>query len=249
MGRQIWTSLPGAPVLLVCPTRDRPGNAARLIRTWGHTGACSDLLFCLDDDDPQMGGYRELMTRRAFHRGTVTWLTGPRRGLCAWTNWVAREYGPAYEALMSIGDDHVPETEGFDLQLLDAAAGMGGGFASPDDGRPSGVLPTCWLVTANVVEALRWVCLPGLEHMFPDAVVKHLGEASGQWVHLPDVMVRHHHWSVGLAPPDATYARGQAAWAADEAVFRAWLAEDRPAAERPVNRDAETVRGACHAAV
>jgi hypothetical protein len=249
MGEIAWCSRPAgndslAPAGLICPTRGRPQNAARLIDRWGHAGVCSDLIFCLDDDDPQLPAYQEVMRESRFHRGMVLWVTGPRRSLCGWTDLVAAEYAHLYEALMSIGDDHVPETEGFDLKLLDACGE--GGFAYGDDGitHPPGPewperhnLPTAWMVTTNIVRALGWMCLPGLKHMFCDAVVRDLAEAAGCRHFLPDVKVTHHHHITGRTARDQTYIDGEASWAADEAAYRAWR-RDR------LQADAETVREA-----
>jgi hypothetical protein len=225
------SGISAAPVLLVCPTRARAGNARRLIDTWGRTGVCSDLIFCVDDDDPQLPAYRALMGERMFHRGVVTWLRGPRMSLCGWTDLVAAEYAPRYQALMSIGDDHVPETGAFDLKLYDAAAIDGGGFAYGDDGVQHENLPTACLITTNILRALAGpdgkprMCLPGARHMFTDAYWRDLAAAAGCRYYLPHVSVRHLHHITRASVRDQTYLDGEASWAADEAVYRAWLAD------------------------
>jgi hypothetical protein len=225
------TGISSAPVVLVCPTRDRPAGARRLIDEWGRTGVCSDLVFCVDDDDPQMGAYTALMTRRAFHRGIITWLTGPRRSLCAWTDWVTSQVQDRYQAVMSIGDDHVPQTGGFDLKLLDAA--VAGGFAYGDDGithQPSEdwpephCLPTACLITTGVCRALGRFCLPGAAHMFTDAYWMLLAERAGCRHYLPDVKVTHMHPAASRAAMDQTYRDGAASWDADQAAYETWKA-------------------------
>jgi hypothetical protein len=254
MGEIAWCSRPAgndsvAPAGLICPTRGRPGNAARLIDRWGHAGICSDLIFCLDDDDPQMGGYQAVMRERRFHRGMVLWLRGPRQSLCGWTNQVAGGYAQLYQGLMSVGDDHAPDvddpgTMGFDLKLLDACGD--GGFAYGDDGitHPPGPewperhnLPTAWMVTTNIVRALGWMCLPGLTHMFCDAAVRDLAEAAGCRHFLPGVKVTHLHHITRQTARDQTYIDGEASWAADEAIYRAWR-------QQGLQADAEIVREA-----
>lgn len=218
------------PVLLVCPTRDRPGKAADLIDAWGKTGLCSDLIFCVDTDDPQLAAYRELMTARRFHRGIVHWLTGPRLGLCGWTDLVAAEYAGQYQALLSLGDDHRPETPGFDLTMYDAAMTTGGGFAYGDDGLQHENLPTACLITTNIIRALGApgkprMCLPGATHMCTDAYWRDLADAAGCRHYLPNVSVRHLHHVARLSVRDQTYLDGEASWDADHAAYYAWLAD------------------------
>jgi hypothetical protein len=229
-------SAPGitrSPVLLICPTRRRPGNAATLIRAWNQTGVCSDLIFCTDHDDPALAGYRQVREDNPARRGMVLWVAGPRLGLCGWTDLIAATYAGQYEALMSIGDDHVPGTAAFDRTLLDACGP--GGFAYGDDGvlhRPSPEwpephnLPTACLITSNIIAGpLKGaMCLPGAAHMFTDAYWMMLAEQAGCRHFLPGVKVTHHHPAAGRAIRDQTYADGEASWAADEAVYRAWLA-------------------------
>ena len=240
------TGISDAPVLLVCPTRDRPGNAARLIDTWGTTGVCSDLIFCLDDDDPQAGGYAQVMNERRFHRGLVFWLHGPRLSLCGWTDLVAGEMAGRYQALMSIGDDHVPETPAFDQKLWDACGR--GGFAYGDDGithQPSPEwperhnLPTACLITSNIITGALGgaMCLPGAQHMFTDAYWMMLAEAAGCRYFLPQVKVPHRHHITGLAPRDRTYQDGEASWPRDEAAYRDWL-DHRRASDAVAVREA-----------
>jgi hypothetical protein len=230
-----------SPAALICPTRGRPAEAARLTGAWAGTAQCSDLIFCVDDDDPALPGYRALWQAETRQAGIIYWLKGPRKSLAAWTNTVAREYAGLYQGLMSLGDDHVPENPpGFDRKLLDAAQSGGGGFAYGDDGLQHENLPTAWMVTTNIVKALGWMCLPGTEHMFLDAAVRDLAEAAGCRRYLPHVSVRHLHHSARLSPVDQTYRDGEASWAADEKVYRAWL-------EQGLAGDAATVEAAIRA--
>ena len=220
----------GNLVGLICPTRGRPWNASRLFDAWEANGVCSDLIFCLDDGDPETDGYREL-ARRAAPRGLVYWMTGPRMGLCGWTDRAARDYQGLYQALMSIGDDHVPETHGFDRILLAAAQETGGGFAYGFDGITHQAssdfpephcLPSACLITTNITRALDRMCLPGARHMFTDPYWMLLAEAAGCRHYLPDVHVTHHHPAAGRAAWDRTYSEGGQSWPDDERAYWAW---------------------------
>lgn len=241
----------------IVPTRSRPGELAELLEVFGDTAVCTDLVVCLDDDDPFLNGYKHLMTQPRFTRHRVSWYVGPRQGLVGWTNQVAAEVAPRYEALISLGDDHRPGSPAWDRKLLAVARRMGGGWVYGDDGVPhqstpdgwvTSRLPTAFLVTAPIVRALGWMLYPDCRHMFVDAIARDLGLAAGtpgrpRLAYEPHVKVWHQHWTTGLAVNDQTYEDGQASWGLDEQVYRGWLAGEP--GQRLIDKDAETVRRAC----
>jgi hypothetical protein len=235
----------------IVPTRGRPGGLSQLLDDFTATAVCTDLIVCLDDDDPALDQYKVILSARRFARHTVCWHAGPRDSLAGWTNRIAGLHAADYEAVITLGDDHRPQTPAWDRKLLDAARAMGGGWAYGDDGvehqdTPEGwvtsQLPSAFLVSTTIVAALGWVMLPGCQHMYVDAAARDLGLATGRLAWLPEVKVRHDHYTTGRSARDATYEHGQASWAADEAAYRAWLGD--PAGTGPICDDAETVREA-----
>ena len=221
-------------LLIVVPSRGRPAEAARLAAA---VTALSEtdwhLVFCLDDDDPAAGGYPAPADR-------VSYETGPRRSLAAWTNQVAVSRAGDYRAVCSLGDDHLPRTPGWDRLLL-AATGPGGGFAYPDDLLQGANLATCCLVSSPIVAALGWMMLPGCAHYYVDNAWMELGRAAGCLAYVPGAVVEHVHWIRG-APRDATYDQAEPRMTADRIAFATWKAGQLAA-------DAATVREArtCHA--
>jgi len=230
--------LPPAACAAIIPSRGRPGAAEALLDLAGHTSVCTELVFCLDGDDPALNGYKHLMTRPFFSRQRVSWYVGPRRSLTGWTNRIARQLAPGTRMLFSLGDDHRPQTQGWDRKLLEAAEAMGGGWAYGDDGLQHENLPTAFGVSSRIVEALGWMLLESCAHMFVDAAARDLAEKCGRRAYLPQVKISHLHYTSGLSPLDQVYIDGYASWAADEAAYRAWLAG-------PIRDDAEKVRAAC----
>src|SRR5689334_20675765 len=128
----------------IVPSRSRPAAVEALLDLAGHTSVCTELVICLDADDPAMNGYKQLMTRPFFSRCRVSWYVGPRDTLVGWTNTMARELAPRTRMLFSLGDDHRPLTEAWDRKLLDAAEEMGGGWAYGDDGITHQHIPDGW---------------------------------------------------------------------------------------------------------
>lgn len=186
-------------LLVVVPTRGRPGNAIRLLEAVAATATGqTDVIFGLDDDDPAAGS----LTHRE-----VMWEIGPRKGMAEWTNILTLPRVGDYRAFASFGDDHLPRTPGWDRVLLEALDGMGGtGIAYGDDLIMRERLCTAPVVSADIVVALGWLCAPGLSHMCVDNVLKDIGEGAGCLAYRPDVVVEHLHWCAGKAAVDETYS-------------------------------------------
>lgn len=204
-------------LLIVTPTRQRPDSARRLAAAVAQTATADTvLLLAIDDDDPS---YDDGIAGAQVIRG-------PRRSCVQWSNLVAAEYGPRYRAVASLGDDHVPETPGWDSRLLAAIDGMGGtGIAYGDDGLQHENLPTAPVVSTDIVTALGWLFLPQVAHFFADNAWKDIAQGAGCLRYLPDVVIRHLHCCNGAAPRDQVYAAEEPAMEPDRAAYEAWRAD------------------------
>src|SRR5215469_14862633 len=104
-------------LLVIVPTRGRPGNLARLLDAVHATRTShTNVHAAVDDDDPELGAYRDMWDSRAGDGDRLD--TGPRDGLIGWTNKIALAEAGDYMALASFGDDHLPRTPGWDTALL-----------------------------------------------------------------------------------------------------------------------------------
>lgn len=216
-------------MVLIVPSRARPERAAELAEAWRKTTTGrSSLWFAVDDDD-DVNAYTVAL-------GTdVQLFAGPRQRLCGWTNDLALDavQGGA-RVVASIGDDHRLVGD-WETQVLDAV-GDGPAIVYGDDGIQGEALPTACFVSAVIVDALGWMCLPGLEHLYCDNVWKVLGEKAGVLRYLPDMSTPHLHPVAGKAEWDDSYRESNhpAKYEADRRVFEAWLANG-------ADRDAATV--------
>lgn len=202
-------------LLVITPTRHRPASARRLAEAIAATAQEKTVLvLAIDDDDDSCFGLKL--------PPTVILYRGPRRTCGAWTNRIATGIGQAYLAVASLGDDHVPETPGWDTMLLDAIGATGAGIAYGNDTLQGQNLPTAPVISSSIVAALGWMFYPGCRSLFCDNVWKDLGEGAGCLAYVPGVVIRHLHWTAGLAPQDETAAAGYANWAHDEAAYHAW---------------------------
>lgn len=209
-------------LLVIVPSRDRPGHIARLWEAWeATTTGCADLLVAVDSDDPTLAGY--------FRNISVRFTIGRRNGFAPRLNYEALRFAPDYFALASWGDDHVPRTYGWDQALLEALGTLGTGFAYGNDGYQGEKIPTACAMTSDVVSTLGWMTPPGLAHLYVDNVWRDLGTDIDRIQYLPDVLIEHMHPSIGKAAwdPLTADANTPAKGAADKAIYEHWCANDR----------------------
>jgi len=221
----------GERILVLTPSRGRPGRLAEMLdATLGTSGPGTHIAIGYDEDDPERTGY-ESLSREARGRwpGRTFWYCGPRRSVTRWTNWLAGHPRAArYPYLASLGDDHLPRTQGWDEQLTAAIEAAGGtGIAYGDDGHQHQNLPTAPVISAGIVAVLGWVMLPGLMSQFPDNAWRDLGDLAGCLYYVPGVVIEHCHPDAGKASRDRTYSDGHAHWAEDQAVYLDWARGQR----------------------
>ena len=215
-------------LLIVVPSRGRPQNIARLLDAVHATAKLNTHVHvAVDDDDPELERYRYVMKQAARDGDRLT--TGPRKGLCAWTNEIAVERGGEYPFLASLGDDHVPWTPGWDKALIRSIVNIGGtGISYPWDCTREDI-PEAVVMSSDIVAALGWMCLPGLEHWYPDNVWADLGRGAGCLQHLRAVKVEH------VRKGDQTAAESGEKLAADRDTYYAWRRSPR------MQQDVDTV--------
>ena len=177
-------------LLVIVPSRGRPQNVARLLDSVHATSQVkTHLHIAVDEDDEKQPQYQAVMDKAGGEHDVLE--TGPRKGLCAWTNEVAVRRAGEYPFLASFGDDHVPGTPGWDRALIRAITDAGGtGFSYPFDGTRDDI-PEAVVMSSNIVQALGWMCMPDLDHWYPDCVWADLGRAIGCLRYLRAVKVEH----------------------------------------------------------
>lgn len=230
-----------APLLWIVPSRGRPDNIARLIDAWkATTSGVSDLLVCVDDDDPELLGYLRVVNRARLAGPGAGERVAPRTRLGPTLNAAAMENVDSYEALAFCGDDHLMRTPGLDGIWLHVLRRLGTGMVYGDDLLQHGAFPTAVAMTSDIVRALGWMSPPGLVHLNVDLAWKRIGDALGRLSYLPDTVIEHVHPANGKAPLDAGYesVNSPEMVAADGATFARWVARD-------LDADVERVRAAC----
>lgn len=208
-------------LLIITPTRGRPRGAQRLIDAVASTcTAKTDLVLGIDDDDPSYGDLT----------GRFEYTRGPRDTCGGWTNKIAAERASRYRAVASIGDDHEPQTPGWDTILLDAIANMGGtGIAYGNDTAHGEDVPTAAVISSDIVAALGWVFEPTMTHFYADLVWKEIAWACCL-AYVPSVVIKHYNPNYGNAEMDATYTEARELYGNDGAAYQSW-GENRRASD------------------
>lgn len=173
--------------IVVVPTRNRPAQCDRLIKSFEATTDNAQLMFVVDGDDESYDGFD--------WRGHGCAEMSPRASLTQKLNHTVKNILDDYEEIMWQGDDHEFMTPHWDTRLSEVRKAWGSGWLYPNNDRRSDV-PETWTVSADVVRVLGWYANPVLAHYYIDNSVAELGKRAGiiRWV--PDVRIVHHHYSV-----------------------------------------------------
>lgn len=222
-------------MLYLVPSRGRPHNAERLITAFYETKYFDDteLMFCLDDDDPTLEQYVEVLTDKAYDdAGWLGYNVAPRMRLGPTLNHYAVRYAPWRNAIGFMGDDHRPMSVHWDRAIHDALS-LKPRIVYGNDLVQSENLPTAVMMTSDIIRALGQMVPQTLTHLFLDNYWRDLGKGADCLTYLPGVIIQHLHPGAGTAEHDERYAEvnSPAMWTADEAAWHDYVAELKLAAD------------------
>jgi hypothetical protein len=212
-------------MIVIIPTRDRPGAVAELCAAF--TATCSAhtlLVFAVDADDSHLRDYVEAVTRQEDVARRKMWINEGAKTMVAALNgavtYVLNAY-PEVSAIAFMGDDHRPRTMGWDRHYLDALDELGTGIVYGNDLLQGERLPTQVAMTADVPRALGYMAPPTLTHLYVDNYWLSLGQAAGCLRYLPEVIVEHVHPAAGKALWDEGHLRvnAQSMYARDRFAY------------------------------
>jgi hypothetical protein len=205
-------------LVMVCPSRGRPGNIVELTEAWTQTGAQAHLMVVVDDDDPELDAYLYLDVDLHI-------ICEPRR-LGPILNSVMPPIAQHGGAVGFLGDDHRPRTPGWDKALVDALPGVAYG----NDLFQGRNLPTAVAMSAGIVQALGYFVPPGLMHLYFDDFWLTLGRELGSLTYLEDVIIEHMHPVAGKASWDEGYVRANSMeqFNTDSAAYQRFMTTQWP---------------------
>lgn len=205
------------------PSRGRPYSVVRLRDAFNETAGDPEsisLIAVVDEDDPTIEGY---------YLSGVTVLEAPAggTGIVRPLNY-AFSVAPHRSITAFLGDDHIPRTPGWDLDVYGALSALKTGFCYGNDLLMGEKIPTAVFMTTDIPKALGHVALPALGHLFVDDYWLALGQGIGRIRYLPDTVIEHLHFLNGKSEMDETYkeCNDQRLASADRIAFQNWKNSD-----------------------
>ena len=193
-------------VTLICPTRKRPHNVRRLIKSVEDTSSGDMkviIKFYVDDDDETLEELRAIKVSK--EHVNVEICVGPRILMCEMSNVLARKSEEGI--LFFCGDDIVMESQDWDTEVK-------GEFEKcedrillvyGDDGLQGRALATHFFLHTNWVKTLGYMVPPLFPGDWVDTYVTHLSTMLGRRVYRDNIKTIHYHPDAGKAPIDDTY--------------------------------------------
>lgn len=202
-------------ISILCPTRGRPDNLLRLIRTALDTASGPiEFVFYVDDDDqPTRALLTELNGR--VPGLILSMLVGPRILLSeAWNR--CAEIARA-EILMHAGDDITFESNGWDDNVIHAFEAYPDRlvFVHGDDRLQGRNLGTHGFLHRRWVDVIGYFVPPYFSSDYNDTWLTEVADMLDRRVYLPNVVTEHHHPLAGKAEWDTTHRERLERGAAD----------------------------------
>lgn len=210
-------------ILVICPSRNRPNECLRMVESFNKTAKCSSLSIALDNDDPSLYEYVDLIGDKASFtvdiRKTTTEIINNK--------W---QYSAScYKWFSVTNDDFIYHTDGWDKKLISTLNLHGGkGIVYGNDLLAGKHIPTTSVISREIVEALGWLQLPTLTHLYGDNVWDVIGKKCCCLFYRDDVIIEHLHVFGNKMLPDATHKRtnSKEMYEKDEKAFLNWLFND-----------------------
>lgn len=213
-------------VLVICPTRERPGKLREMIESFQRTAVMSELRIIIDYDDPKYNEYINIIVE---HNLTSCIRTSAERKTT--TDFINRAYRsePIFDFYSVTNDDFVYHTPEWDQKLTEEIKAHGNiGIAYGDDGLAGVNMPTTSVISGEIIRAVGWLQLPSLRHLYGDNTWRTVGQSANILRYRPDVKIEHRHPYSGKVDRDGTFERTNhdETYAHDIVAYRDWLKGD-----------------------
>ena len=209
-------------LVVLVPSRNRPGSIAELIKSFDETETESDLIVIVDDDEPQMDEY--------LAQGCdVLMVQKQGKGLAKPLNFAANLMKDKYRHFAFLGDDHRPRTKNWDVEFINKLDELGTGLVYGNDLLQGENLTTAVAMTGNIVKKLGGMVPQNMIHLYLDNFWMTLGKDLNALAYMPEVILEHLHPVAGKAEWDEQYREVNApeVYSADKKALDDYLASDK----------------------
>lgn len=196
------------------PSRLRPRSLQRFFNAYEDTGADSEGVVWVDDDDPHIIQYQCVIF-------PLKWimLTQPPLGSNGDIANAFFSLFPNEPWYGFLADDVVPRTPHWDEKLIEAGKD---GLSYCEDYLNADRQPTHFVVNGDWVRETGWLALPGCKRTYIDNAWFEIAKRKKKITYLNNVVLEHLHFSNGKSPMDETYQKPSVG--KDKEVFDTWLA-------------------------
>jgi len=194
-------------LLMIVPSRNRADKAHSCALSFiNSSSGNSDLMVCVDDDDPTLPNYKDMMGEFISERVYLAVGLGSKTMISVLNN-AAINNADYYDFLGFAGDDHRFVTDNWDLAMTDSMRKNNAIVGYANDLYPHNDLPTSVVVDSILVRALGFLAPPELIHMYADNFWLDIGNELQSIEYFPDVVIEHMHYTVNKSNRDADYLR------------------------------------------
>ena len=206
-------------MMIICPSRGRPDRCLEMAKSFRATSSIACLKVLIDFDDPlineydKVGQYASII--KDFRKTTTERINDSWKGA-----------SECFKFFGVTNDDFIYRTDRWDEMLLASLDAFGGsGIAYGNDLLQGIRIPTTSLISRDIIEALGWLQMPRLIHLYGDNVWAHIGNRVGCLLYRQDVIIEHRHFHAGKSVEDETYKRTNSSkmYDDDRANFIKWL--------------------------
>lgn len=195
-------------ISLLCPTRNRPSNLVRLVKSVLENASDPsniEFVFYVDNDAVETSMPPELEGNK-----NIKWIIGSRVVLSEM--WNMCYIDATGDILMHCGDDLVFQSKDWDLKVISAFEAYPDRivFVHGQDGYWGERFGTHGFIHRRWVETVGYFVPPYFSSDWNDTWLNDVANALGRRTYLPDVFTEHMHYVFGKAERDETHADREA---------------------------------------
>jgi hypothetical protein len=184
-------------MLVIVPSRGRPKNQERFLEYFFKNSTISDICFVLDTDDES--NYPRF--NKVIYEILEPLMLNEK------LNAVSYKYCNSYKFIAFIGDDHLLQTYAWD-KILTNPLSEKIGISYGNDLYKKDELPTCAVLSSNIIKHLGYMAPPELKHSYIDKFWLDLGTEISNINYFENVIWEHIHPDNKKTEVDKTYLRG-----------------------------------------
>jgi len=203
-------------ILLLCPSRERAEMGKKLSDCIDSLkiNDIVDLVFVLDNDDPQLEEYKKL-NLKCFT------VDNKRPGLVYPLNYAYDHFKKEYSIYGFIGDDVSIHTRGWETIIFNIIKNKNYDVvAYGNDLLRGDCLLTSFFIGHEFLNKIGYMAYPKLNHVYVDTFWRLVASKVNKLIYLPNVVIKHDHYTITAETKfDSTYHRTSKFAHSDEIVY------------------------------